>query len=267
MHCSSSLRWHPVMVVLSELLLILSALTSFDGSPGGWFVLTAPSRPVSRMFIVLGTSRLSWSRRARRTECSRHHTSTMTSHRSFFAQISARSRAINSLLCVGLDPHRSELKLPSDADESSACHAAYNFCTTLINATKDQCVCYKPNAAFFESLGHEGSATLRKVVDYIHDNTECTVLLDVKRGDIGSTAAAYADACYVGLEGEGVTLSPLMGWDSVEPFVTGELAMLRRSVAIDCICPFICRRIRCMMNVLSMIKSIYLLLFIEPGSS
>lgn len=47
------------------------------------------------------------------------------------------------------------------------------------------------------------------------------MLLDVKRGDIGSTAAAYAEACYDGLEGEGVTLSPLMGWDSVEPFVTG----------------------------------------------
>jgi orotidine 5'-phosphate decarboxylase subfamily 2 len=59
-------------------------------------------------------------------------------------------------------------------------------------------------------------------VDYIHANTECSVLLDVKRGDIGSTAMAYAQACYDGLEGEGVTLSPLMGWDSVEPFVTGK---------------------------------------------
>lgn len=58
-------------------------------------------------------------------------------------------------------------------------------------------------------------------MEYIHANTECSVLLDVKRGDIGSTASAYAEACYDGLRGEGVTLSPLMGWDSVEPFVTG----------------------------------------------
>lgn len=58
-------------------------------------------------------------------------------------------------------------------------------------------------------------------MDYIHQETACVVLLDVKRGDIGSTAEAYAMACYEGLEGEGVTLSPLMGWDSVEPFVTG----------------------------------------------
>jgi orotidine-5'-phosphate decarboxylase len=76
--------------------------------------------------------------------------------------------------------------------------------------------------AFFESLGHRlGNETLKRVVDYLPETTECPVLLDVKRGDIGSTAAAYAEACYDGLEGEGVTLSPLMGWDSVEPFVTG----------------------------------------------
>ena len=91
------------------------------------------------------------------------------------------------------------------------------------------CVCYKPNAAFFKSLGHGGSATFAKVVKYIHQkDPECPVLLDVKRSDIGSTAEAYAEACYGGLEGEGVTLSPLMGWDSVEPFVTGELSMCMR---------------------------------------
>ena len=57
-------------------------------------------------------------------------------------------------------------------------------------------------------------------MQYIHAHTNCVVLLDVKRGDIGSTAQAYAEACYDGGV-EGVTLSPLMGWDSVEPFVTG----------------------------------------------
>lgn len=59
------------------------------------------------------------------------------------------------------------------------------------------------------------------------------MLLDVKRGDIGSTAAAYAEACYEGLEGEGVTLSPLMGWDSVEPFVTGECCCCRKIWLFD----------------------------------
>ena len=83
---------------------------------------------------------------------------------------------------------------------------------------------YKPNAAFFEALGPIlGAACLRKVIKSIPD--DIPVLLDVKRGDIGSTAQAYAEACYEreeGLSADGVTLSPLMGWDSVQPFVTGE---------------------------------------------
>ena len=76
----------------------------------------------------------------------------------------------------------------------------------------------------FEALGPNlGAACLRKVIKSIPD--DIPVLLDVKRGDIGSTAQAYAEACYEreeGLNADGVTLSPLMGWDSVQPFVTGE---------------------------------------------
>ena len=143
---------------------------------------------------------------------------------SFFEQISTRSTAINSLLCIGLDPHLSELKLPQSANEEQRANAAYEFCKTIIDATHEHTVCYKPNAAFFEALGTKlGCETLRKVVDIIPNGIP--VLLDVKRGDIGSTAAAYAEACYdeiSGLKGDGVTLSPLMGWDSVQPFVTGE---------------------------------------------
>jgi orotidine-5'-phosphate decarboxylase len=62
-------------------------------------------------------------------------------------------------------------------------------------------------------------ATLKRVIEAIPD--DIPVLLDVKRGDIGSTAAAYATACYDHLSADAVTLSPLMGWDSIEPFVTG----------------------------------------------
>ena len=79
--------------------------------------------------------------------------------------------------------------------------------------------CYKPNAAFFEALGSNlGVATLERVIKSIPKYIP--VLLDVKRGDIGSTASAYADACY-DIGADAVTLSPLMGWDSVSPFVTG----------------------------------------------
>ncbi|KAL7505779.1 hypothetical protein ACHAXN_003224 [Cyclotella atomus] len=150
-------------------------------------------------------------------------------HPSFFTLLSNRSQSINSLLCVGLDPHKSELapfltNNDTTDEDSALCTAAYSFCIHLISTTHPHCIAYKPNAAFFECLGHQGLATLKRVVDYIHQETACVVLLDVKRGDIGSTAEAYAMACYEGLEGEGVTLSPLMGWDSVEPFVTGKYA-------------------------------------------
>mmetsp|Transcript_37610 Transcript_37610/g.90683 ORF Transcript_37610/g.90683 Transcript_37610/m.90683 type:complete len:536 (+) Transcript_37610:99-1706(+) len=148
---------------------------------------------------------------------------------SFFQQITSRSQSINSLLCIGLDPHLKELNLPSGGSgstEEERAEAAYVFCKRIIDATHPHAVCYKPNAAFFEAIGTKlGCATLRRVIDALPDGVP--VLLDVKRGDIGSTASAYADACYDdghGLGADGVTLSPLMGWDSVQPFVTGKYA-------------------------------------------
>ena len=154
----------------------------------------------------------------------------MTDQSSFFEQLSSRAQSINSLLCIGLDPHLSELNLSQSANETERSEAAYNFCKKIIESTHDHAVCYKPNVAFFESLGVKlGMVTLRRVVDLIgtfggNSSSSIPVLLDVKRGDIGSTAMAYAEACYdneLGLNGDGVTLSPLMGWDSLQPFITG----------------------------------------------
>lgn len=144
---------------------------------------------------------------------------------SFFQRLSSRSASADTLLCVGLDPHINELGLPADPPptEAQRADAAYDFCKRIVDATHEHVACYKPNAAFFEALGTNlGCSTLRRVIDEIPDGIP--VLLDVKRGDIGSTAAAYAEACYdetTGLKADGVTLSPLMGWDSVRPFVTG----------------------------------------------
>jgi orotidine 5'-phosphate decarboxylase subfamily 2 len=138
----------------------------------------------------------------------------------FFDKLEARVETANSLLCVGLDPHLSELFSDGSPTEEERCDAAYTFCKTLIDATTPFAACYKPNVAFFEALGPNGGmAVLRRVVKSIPD--DIPVLLDVKRGDIGSTAAAYATACYDHLGADAVTLSPLMGWDSIEPFVTG----------------------------------------------
>lgn len=122
-------------------------------------------------------------------------------------------KSINSLLCVGLDPHEQELG-------SATPNAAFTFCKTLVHQTLPYAACYKPNAAFFEALGDEGLKVLRRIVDEVIPG-DVPVLLDCKRGDIGSTAAAYADAAYRHIGADAVTLSPLMGWDSVAPFITG----------------------------------------------
>ena len=146
---------------------------------------------------------------------------------SFFSLLESRVQAANTLLCVGLDPHKAELisgKYCSEtATDEEVSEAAYTFCKNLILQTSEFSACYKPNAAFFESLGASGHETLKKVIGLVP--SEIPVLLDCKRGDIGSTAEAYAIASYEKLDAHGVTLSPLMGYDSIEPFVSKQFQL------------------------------------------
>jgi uridine monophosphate synthetase len=147
---------------------------------------------------------------------------------SFRRKLEQRVNAIDSLLCVGLDPHFIEI-FPARSDETIAsaytdqekCDATFTYCKTLILTTIPYAACYKPNAAFFEALGNGGLSVLQRLVRDVIPN-DIPVLLDVKRGDIGSTATAYAHACYEYLGVDAVTLSPLMGFDSIEPFVSGK---------------------------------------------
>ncbi len=129
---------------------------------------------------------------------------------SFFALVRARAAKINSLLCIGLDPHVSELPEPTAA-------AAERFCLDLIAQTTDVAVLYKPNAAFFEVFGAEGLIALENVIASIPP--DIPVLLDAKRGDISTTAAAYASAAFATTKAHAITLAPYMGRDSVDPFV------------------------------------------------
>jgi len=129
---------------------------------------------------------------------------------SFFARLEARARQIDSLLCVGLDPHAADLTAPT-------AEAARRFCLRLIEATADVAAAFKPNAAFFEALGPDGFATLRDVIAAVPDGVP--VLLDAKRGDIASTAEAYAHAAFEMLGADAITLSPYLGRDSLEPFL------------------------------------------------
>ena len=129
---------------------------------------------------------------------------------SFFSRLGARARQIDSLLCVGLDPHPADLPAPTAA-------AARDFCLRLIETTADAAAAFKPNAAFFEQFGAEGVAALREVIAAVPD--EIPVLLDAKRGDIASTAEAYARAAFAALGADAITLSPYLGRDSLEPFL------------------------------------------------
>jgi len=129
----------------------------------------------------------------------------------FFSLLEQRIKQVDSLLCVGLDPHPDDLT-PFTAD------SARRFCLRLIAATADLAAAYKPNAAFFEVLGPEGISALREVISSVPDGIP--VILDAKRGDISSTAKAYAQAVFETLGAHAVTLNPYLGYDAVEPFIT-----------------------------------------------
>ena len=128
----------------------------------------------------------------------------------FFEKLDQRAREIDSLLCVGLDPH------PEDLPEQTGA-AAREFCLRLIEATKDYALAFKPNAAFFEALGSEGWEALQAVIKAVPEGIP--VILDAKRGDISSTAQAYARSAFETLGADAITLSPYLGYDSLTPFM------------------------------------------------
>lgn len=130
--------------------------------------------------------------------------------KSFFQRLEERARQINSLLCVGLDPHLNDLETP-DLD------GVRNFCLRLIQATADLAVAFKPNIAFFEMFGSPGIKVLEDVIELIPKEVE--VILDAKRGDIASTAEAYVQAVFKTFGANAVTVNPYLGYDAVEPFL------------------------------------------------
>ena len=125
-----------------------------------------------------------------------------------------------SFLCVGLDTDVN--KIPEHLfDESDDPIFAFN--KTIIDATADLCVAYKPNLAFYESLGLEGWEILERTVEYIRENyPDQFIIADAKRGDIGNTSAMYARTFFGNMEFDSVTVAPYMGEDSVTPFLTYE---------------------------------------------
>ncbi|HKJ40595.1 MAG TPA: orotidine-5'-phosphate decarboxylase [Sunxiuqinia sp.] len=122
-----------------------------------------------------------------------------------------------SFLCVGLDSDI--LKIPAHLKETSDPIFAFN--KEIIDATQDLCVAYKPNLAFYESLGVNGWESLGKTVHYIRSKyPEQFIIADAKRGDIGNTSNLYARAFFDRMDFDAVTVAPYMGEDSVKPFMT-----------------------------------------------
>lgn len=125
-----------------------------------------------------------------------------------------------TFLCVGLDPDIR--KLPASIEGTDAERVA-TFCKNIVDATAPYCVAYKPNLAFFESLGHEGIRALEETVAYIRaKHPDQFIIADAKRGDIGNTAALYARTFFETMDFDAVTLAPYMGEDSVKPFLAYE---------------------------------------------
>ncbi len=134
----------------------------------------------------------------------------------FFTKLDAAVEQNQSLLCVGLDPTPAQLPARHRQDNGDVMAGLLAWNQAVIAATADLVCAYKPNIAFYEALGAPGMTLLRQTLALIPKHIP--VLLDVKRGDIGSTATAYAQACFDDLGVDAVTLSPYLGRDSIEPF-------------------------------------------------
>jgi len=133
-----------------------------------------------------------------------------------FEQIQAKK----SFLCVGLDTDVNKIpEFMFDEYEDPI----FEFNKAIIDATADLCVSYKPNLAFYESMGLSGWDALDRTVDYIRTKyPEQFIIADAKRGDIGNTSAMYARTFLGNMNFDAITVAPYMGEDSVTPFLTYE---------------------------------------------
>ena len=144
---------------------------------------------------------------------------------SFSDKLHARWHASNSMLCVGLDPDPARLP----AELAGQADGIEQFCRQIIDATAEYACAFKPQIAYFASAAAENQ--LQAVMDYLRTNyPDIPVVLDAKRGDIGSTATHYAREAFDRYGADAVTINPYMGTDSIEPY----LAWADRGVFVLC---------------------------------
>lgn len=132
----------------------------------------------------------------------------------FVDQLLAAESQNDSLLCVGLDPEPSRFPGAWNGDASRI----FDFCAAIVDATKDLAIAFKPQIAYFAA--HRAEDQLEALIAHIHAVAPAVpVILDAKRGDIGSTAQQYAREAFERYRADAVTLSPFMGHDSIEPYL------------------------------------------------
>lgn len=132
----------------------------------------------------------------------------------FINKLSAAWTANDSLLCVGLDPDMAKLPAQFQNDPQGI----YHFCREIIDATADLACSFKPQIAYFAALSAEDQ--LEKICAYARENyPHIPLILDAKRGDIGSTAQHYATEAFERYRADAVTLNPYLGRDSIQPFL------------------------------------------------
>lgn len=153
----------------------------------------------------------------------------MTSGTSFAERVHARVRALDTRVCLGIDPrphgHPSTHPEAHGDDPARTARAVVAYVRTVLDATHDRIACAKPQSAFFEALGVPGVIALAQVLADLRDRG-IPAVLDAKRGDVGSTAEAYA-AAYLGdgvFAADALTVNPYLGLDTLEPFLDAAVA-------------------------------------------
>ncbi len=132
----------------------------------------------------------------------------------FTDMLGAAERQNQSMLCVGLDPEPSRFPLKWRDDPRHI----YDFCAAIVDATADVAMAFKPQIAYFAAHGAEDQ--LERLMAHMRVAApQVPIILDAKRGDIGSTAEQYAREAFVRYGADAVTLSPFMGFDSVQPYL------------------------------------------------
>ena len=132
----------------------------------------------------------------------------------FLDQLRAAERQNDSMLCVGLDPDPAKFPAAFKGDARKI----FDFCAAIVDATADLAMAFKPQIAYFAA--HRAEAQLEQLMEHMRRTApQVPIILDAKRGDIGSTAEQYAIEAFERYGADAVTLSPFMGFDSVQPYL------------------------------------------------